>query len=106
MLKKYICDFGTTARVVSFPSVFVWSENKCGESNCALQQRTLHQSDAFDLVPKIVKELSSRCYRPAAGKFKWSGSHLHQGLAGDVQRDLGVGKNVLVKSFGALYRTA
>lgn len=40
--------------------------------------------------------------RPAVGKFKWSGSHLHQGLPGDMQRDPGVDKNAHVKSFGAL----
>lgn len=68
--------------------------------HCSSEPRT--RADAFDLVPKIVKEFSSRCYRPAVGKFKWSGSHLHQGLAWDVQWDLGVGKNVLVKSFRAL----
>lgn len=40
--------------------------------------------------------------RPAVGRFKWSGSHLRQGLAGCMQWDRGADRNAHVKSLGAL----
>lgn len=36
--EKKILVLGRIARVASFPSEFIWSENKCVGSNCALQQ--------------------------------------------------------------------
>lgn len=51
---------------------------------------------------KQLKALALVVCAAAVGKSGCSGSHFHQGLAGDVRGALGSGKNDLGKSFGAV----